>query len=47
MWLTCARPPGDTVAKAQRVDAFISRRATRSSVDEENLRDLRSTVIEY
>src|SRR5438094_4297850 len=45
MWLMWARPPGDTVARAHRGEAFINRRATRSRVADENLRDLRSTVI--
>jgi len=44
MWLMWARPPGDTVARAHRGEAFINRRATRSSVTDENRRDLRSTV---
>src|SRR5256885_2791964 len=41
----CARPPGAIVARAQRGEAFINRRATRSRVEDENLRDLRSIVI--
>src|SRR5437773_9768348 len=45
MWLMWARPPGDIVARAHRGEAFINRRATRSRVADENLRDLRSTVI--
>src|ERR1700719_2280329 len=40
----CGRPPGDTVARAQRGDAFISRRATRSNRSDEKRRDLRSIV---
>jgi len=44
MWLMWARLPDDTVAKARRGEAFINRRATRSSRSEENRRDLRSTV---
>src|SRR6266550_5471165 len=44
MWLMCARPPGDTVDSEQRGEAFINLRATRSSVADENRRDLRSTV---
>src|SRR5439155_79864 len=44
MWLICARPPADTVARAHRGEAFINRRATRSSTADENLRERRSTV---
>jgi hypothetical protein len=44
IWLMCARPPGDTVAKAHRGEASMSGRATRSIRSDENRRDLRSTV---
>src|SRR5207244_8140745 len=44
MWLICARLPADTVARAHRGEAFINRRATRSSTADENLRERRSTV---
>src|SRR5438874_8443116 len=45
IWLMCARPPGDTVDREQRGEAFINRRAARSSVADEKRRDLRSTVM--
>src|SRR2546421_11500165 len=44
MWLTWARPPADTVAKAHRGEAFISLRATRSRLADENRRERRSIV---
>src|SRR5207253_9673404 len=44
MWLMCARPAGHTVARAHRGDAFIKRRARRSSRSEEKRRDRRSIV---
>ena len=40
----CARPPGDTVAREQRGEAVISRRATASRRTEEKRRERRSTV---
>jgi len=42
--LMCARPRADTVANEHRGEAFISLRATRSSLADENRRDRRSTV---
>src|SRR5437870_13681193 len=44
MWLMCGRPPGQTVAREQRGDAFISLRARRSNWSDETRRDLRSIV---
>src|SRR5712691_12637178 len=44
MWLMCGRPPGQTVAREQRGDAFISLRARRSNGSDETRRDLRSIV---
>src|SRR5258708_34580329 len=44
MWLMCARPPGAMVARAHRGAAFMRRRATRSSLADENRRAHRSTV---
>src|SRR2546422_11420493 len=44
MWLTWARPAADTVAKAHRGEAFISLRATRSRLADENRRERRSIV---
>src|SRR5437016_13177246 len=44
MWLTWARPPADTVAKAHSGEAFISLRATRSRLTDENRRERRSIV---
>ena len=40
----CGRPPGQTVAREQRGDAFISLRARRSNWSDETRRDLRSIV---
>src|SRR5207253_3506777 len=44
MWLMCARPDGHTVASAHRGEAFMSRRARRSSRSDEKRRDRRSIV---
>ncbi len=43
--LTCARPPGDTVAMAQSVEAFRRPRATPAIREEEKRRPMRFTDI--